>query len=873
MITQEHLTFRQELLDQSKDDEGFINQSLLLSEVLPSMLDAKLIDSEDWNNCYYISTKENLKVNGYCVNDTGERLQIFLIDESSIDLSKKDDDLLISLKSHYETQFKRGTKFLNKAIKRHLNDEIQDSSPVKALTSYLSSSEGIDQYDVIEIFLISLTSTVSLMGQEPQPKRIDFENDKLTISYSLGRESKSKEILVKKRLIDLNFLYNVLISQGNREALTVDFEDMFSTSIETIKAADEEHFESYLCVLPAKILAGLYKEHSTRLLEKNVRSFLQFRGVNKGIRETIRIEPEKFIAYNNGLTITASAGEIYNENGKVFIRSLTDFQIVNGGQTTATIYFTHKDGFDISNVNVMAKINVARKTSEDELEELISNISTYSNAQSRVSKVDLRSRNPQLVKLKSLSESVLTPSGHKWFFERAKGEFNTKLRIAGSNKNRLKKEYPIGRRFSKEQLAKYYNAWGDHPYLVKKGGEKVFRVFIEEICGEGSNKKAIKINRSFYEELIAKVILFRKLEKIYGQGKNSMGQIRSAVIPYSIAIVYKYTDGSKKTPFDLLKIWLQEGLEDDLERYFTNLLKLVNNLIKQYSKSDDYGEYSKKKELWEDIIASREVKEFMGTHFSSEILKKYTISKEELVKRNKEKNSTEEVDFDNISNNILIHTNGLNYYKKIESILYNELSDKDQRIISSIISHIANKKDLNNQKIEDEKRLINKIRTERPDVFDNLNMDLDFLLSDTLDNIIQLYNKSLDAGKDVPSEFEKISEIKKIQNKKYSSVFSEIGKDLNKGIAPSVQQIHYASYSFKENIMEHKPNKNYDNIELNEIIIRKMVEWDTKAKILSKKELQYLVDFAYGLKTRNDFHDKNILRHLNTLIKSGFEFK
>src|SRR5690606_20423771 len=98
-----------------------------------------------------------------------------------------------------------------------------------------------------------------------------------TINYTLNRLKKTKEILVKKRLIDLNFLYNVLISQGNREALRIDFEKINGRSIEAIKAADEENFESYLCVLPADILADLYREYSTRLLEKNVRSFLQFR--------------------------------------------------------------------------------------------------------------------------------------------------------------------------------------------------------------------------------------------------------------------------------------------------------------------------------------------------------------------------------------------------------------------------------------------------------------------------------------------------------------------------------------------------------------------------------------------------------------------
>ena len=192
--------------------------------------------------------------------------------------------------------------------------------------------------------------------------------------------------------------------------------------------------------------------------------------MNKGIRETIRKEPEKFVAYNNGLTITSTDGDIDFESGQYRINSLTDFQIVNGGQTTATIYFTQKDGYDISNVSVMAKINVAKEATDEELEELISNISTYSNAQSRVSKVDLRSRNPQLVRIKSLSESVMTPSGKKWFFERAKGEFNTKLRIAGSNKTRLA-GIPVSKEIFEELMAKYYSAW-NQPHLVKKGVKK-----------------------------------------------------------------------------------------------------------------------------------------------------------------------------------------------------------------------------------------------------------------------------------------------------------------------------------------------------------------------------------------------------------------
>ena len=219
MIIEEFLNFRSELLELSKDEEGFTQESLLLSQVLPSMLDAKLIDSEDANNSYFKSTADKLKINAYCVNESGERLQLFMINESSIDLSAKNKDLQVSQKSIYETEFKRGTNFINKAVKAHLNDEIQDSSPARALISKMSSSEGADQFDVIELFLITMTATINSRTATPQPLRMEFNSETINVTYTKNREKNKKELLVKKRLIDLNFLHNVLISQGNREAL------------------------------------------------------------------------------------------------------------------------------------------------------------------------------------------------------------------------------------------------------------------------------------------------------------------------------------------------------------------------------------------------------------------------------------------------------------------------------------------------------------------------------------------------------------------------------------------------------------------------------------------------------------------------------
>jgi len=866
MKIQEFLNYRKELLDSSKDEDGFVQQTQLLSQILPLMVDAKLLDSEDWNDSYFLNASENLKLNGYTVNESSERLQLFIVDESSIDLTSSDKDLQISTKSHYDNQFKRVTKFLNKAIKGYLNDDVQDADPIRPLLSQISSATGAEQFDVIEIFLVSATATTETRGAIPQPKRIEFEDENISVSFTRNRERVSKELLIIKKLVDLNFLYDVLISQGNREALVIDFETLFDYKIEVIKAAEEENFESYLCVLPANILSDLYKRYSSRLLEKNVRSFLQFKGANKGIRETIRVSPEKFIAFNNGITITSTAKEIESKNGKMFIKSLTDFQIVNGGQTTASIYFTQKDGFSIDKVKIMAKINVARDVTEEGLNSLISDISRYSNSQTKVSNVDLSSRSPQLNKIKALSESIITPSGRKWFFEKSRGEFNTKLRIAGSNKARIEKEYPKDYRFSKEQLGKYFTAWGEQPYVVKKGGEKVFRYFLEEITGELRGKKAVNVNRDFYEDLISKIILFTQLEKIYGQGKHSMGQIRSAVVPYAISIIYIYTDGAKDgKQFDLSKIWKKEKLEDDLITFFTELMQLMNGLIKTYSESDDYGEYAKNKKLWEDISDSKEIEKFMTSKISQHILSKYSIA----VKEKKNGKKTE-VNFEKIQMNIEVLSKGMEFYNQLRK-KYDRLSKLQEMKMDTIISSIIKLEDLSEDVLRFESNLMIEIRKNNPEIFDQINVPYNYQIESTLKLIVLKYNQAIENGIGLQDFFKTIEQKTSESSKKYASIFNRIALDLSKGIAPSVKDIHLASNYFNKDaptIIKAISSSEVPTINLN--TLRQMVEWDSRMKILSTGERAYIADLAYELKPLNEFHKTNAERHLFTLIKSGF---
>ena len=615
------IDIREELLEESKDEYGFVQQHALLEQIPPYLVDTKLIDSEDINTAYFSSEADNLKLNGYTINFTGERLQVFIINDNY--LSQNDSEILVSQRSEYESEFKKVIKFITSAIKGNL-DELQDSEPVKPLVSKLKSIEGLKIFDVIEIFLVSLSITVMNRGGEAQLKNIHFPDENKTFNVKQDGDKLSKDILFVRRVIDLNYIANCLASQGRGKPLKVIFKDVINKDIEVIKAAEQSEFESYLCVLDANMLADLYKRYSSQLLEKNVRSFLQFKGVNRGIKSTIKNEPEKFIAYNNGLTITATDAKVYYQKKSWYLSSLEDFQIVNGGQTTASIYFSRKEGLDISKVKVMAKINVAKNNKTSELDDLISKISEYSNSQSRVSRVDLRSRSPKLVQLKKLSETVMTPSGGYWFFERAKGEFNTRLR-KDNNPAKLKRDFPTKKRFSKELLAKYYCAWGDIPFLVKKGGEKIFRLFIEEL--EPEEDDGIEVNRDFYEQLVAKMILFRKMEEIYGSGKNAIGQLRSATVPYSIAAIYAHTDGNAESAnFALDKLWKQEIIGGELEEMLFKLLSLMNDLIKQYSLSDDCGEYAKKSELWEFIKTSKELNNFYHSYEYQRAIDKYRLS-------------------------------------------------------------------------------------------------------------------------------------------------------------------------------------------------------------------------------------------------------
>ena len=788
MNIDELIKYRIELLEDSVNDEGYISQQTYLESVLPSAVETGLIESEDIN---FVPPNQNFNVLGYHENESGERLRLFIVDQDSISLSKTKDDLIRSRKDSHSPHFKLALDFVKKSLNGHMDDLLQVSDPLAVLSNKLFSSSFVDKIDVIEIILFSATVAVETRGKEFGVKKFEYDKTSVTAIFTKDRQQEKKEIDIYFQLVDLRYLHIVSVSKGNADPLKVTFQDVFGSSIEVLKAAEEEHFESYICILPATGLANLYRKESSRLLEKNVRSFLNFtaRGTNIGMRNTIRKDPEKFVAFNNGLTITGVGSEIRKNNGKIFIESIDDFQIVNGGQTTASIYFSMKDGLDISKINLMAKINIVKDVTVDELDSLISDISKYSNTQTKVSNVDLKTSNRELKLIKRISTSVTTPNGDKWYFDLARGEYSTMVKLNG-NKKKLDKDYPKQRRFTKDELGRYYTAWGEVPYLVKLGGVKVFSHFIDSISGDGEKKKPKEIDRDFFISLISKIILFRQLEIVHGRGKNAIGQLRSSVIPYAISALYNITNGNKNSlDFNLNMLWVNQGLDSSLKSYFYELMFLINDLIKKYAQSDDFAQYAKKEQLWKDIKNSPDLKSFFVGSDTKKIIKKYGIPKS----INKSKKKSTEVDFTIISKTVEIASNGFQYYNSILNGLDQKVSEIEEKKITGILQQVKTRKDIGERGVLGIDSLIELVRTTQPRLFDVVKHKTDEKLSTSLKGIIDQYNNAKNNNISIVTEFNKSHTIATAKKIKYASVFNTIGKKLTQGEELSLAEVYQVS--------------------------------------------------------------------------------
>lgn len=391
---------------------------------------------------------------------------------------------------------------------------------------------------------------------------------------------------------DLERFHKVDTSAKGREPIEIDLQ---GTPLEAVKDDSSPTCTTYVLVVPGAVLADVYSRWGLRLLERNVRAYLQLFGpVNKGIRATLQAEPDRFLTYNNGLSAVAEQVETTREKGRLLITKVHDLQIVNGGQTTASLHRAkYVDGLDLENAKVQMKLTVIKDSASSE--EVIPKISQYSNTQNSVQMADFASNDNYHLELEKLSRKITSPvqvegQVSKWFYERIRQQYNVeRSKRTGKDRRAFDAEYPKVQLFDKTDLAKAMNSWSQFPYLAAMGKQKNFGHFTQL-----TRKENPVVDDIYYKRTVAKVLLWKRaLRMVRTSGMAGHWENTTA---YSIAWMVHRMGGD----LNLSRVWQEQKLRPSLETQFMEVATAVHKFLSTARPGVPYlGEWHKKQDCWD----------------------------------------------------------------------------------------------------------------------------------------------------------------------------------------------------------------------------------------------------------------------------------
>ncbi len=425
-----------------------------------------------------------------------------------------------------------------------------------------------------------------------------------------------------------------------RADMVTDFAKDFGAPLPALKASrNDSGLESYLLIVPGEQLAAIYDRWGARLLEANVRTFLQARAkTNKGIQKTIREEPDLFFPYNNGLSATADEVTCVRTDDGLAISSICNLQIVNGAQTTGSIHTGLKSAKEqLSRVFVQMKLTVVPP---ERAEEIVPKISEYANTQNKVNAADFFSNHPFHVRIEQFSRRVIFTAREgvrldsKWFYERSRGQFiNARSRLTVAQQKKFDLEFPKSQLFSKTDLAKFeYSATG-RPHIVSRGAQKNFADFAKEI-GEAWSKSEERFDELWYRRLISKAIIFRTLEAEVPKQPWYEGGYRANIVTYSMAKVF-HDANSESEVLDLDTIAKRQAVPDPLVRALLIAAASAHEVITHpVAGMRNMSEWAKQQACW-SILAARKLK--YSVDFQSCLTLKETAKTSERDERKKKR--------------------------------------------------------------------------------------------------------------------------------------------------------------------------------------------------------------------------------------------
>ena len=549
-----------------------------------------LIDSEvlsDFTPSFYTGRagRSKYRVDGYVYDEFDNTMNLIIANFDGNDLERR---MTNTVAMH---DFGRLRIFLETALKTNLYREIEMSTPCADLVDFLRQNvKAIRKYRFLIFTDADLSSNVKSVDIKPYD-----------------------DIPIEGQIWDIDRLFRICCSERGRQIIEIDFRQYCGEGIPCLEASSvaTDQYSSYLGVIPGYVLADIYDRYGSKLLEGNVRSFLSTKvAVNKKIRATILNTPQMFFAFNNGISATAMDVEITNTDHGRFITFARDFQIINGGQTTASISNArYKDKANLDGIYVQMKLTAIDESSPEESDELIRNISRSSNSQNKVSDADFFASHPFHRRMEQISRHMFAPATDgvqyetKWFYERARGQYlQEQMRLTPAKKKQFELQNPKNKVIKKTDLAKVQNTWSGFPHTVSKGAQTNFSSFAEYIDEQWTANET-QFNERYFQSTVALMIMFQYLEKQIPKQSWYEGGYRANIIYYTVAqfrrLIKQQFPGSD---LDLAIIWNKQGLPEQVESSLIALAELVLlKITDPHQKVGNVTQWCKRQECWDGV--------------------------------------------------------------------------------------------------------------------------------------------------------------------------------------------------------------------------------------------------------------------------------
>ncbi len=558
------------------DDGTFPSEELIYAELaMEQVANANICDSP--TICHWTGTIGNarLRITGYALSNDETCLDLFVTRYFGTDEIENLRD------SEATSTAKEGIKFLFEAAGGRLASRMEASGDIYELVLFIK--EHWSSLEQLRVFVVTDGQTKS---KRFAPKEVQGK-------------------IVAIEAMDIERLYRHTTGKP-RDEVSISFEQTLGRPLPCIHVPDPDaDYEYALTAIPGEVIRELYLRYNSRLLEANVRTFLGYRSrVNSGIAETLLKEPEHFMAFNNGLVIVCDSAELSRcEDGGLGFSLIKGLQIVNGGQTTSSIFFASRDRkeIDLSHVMVPAKVIILKGDDDDARERLISNISKFANSQNAVKTSDLSANRPFHVQLEKLSEEVWCADGaSRWFYERAAGAYQVRLlrERTDAKRREFQKIVPTKHKLSKNDVAKFHEAWRGKPAQVALAGEKNFAAFMAAL-DENPELVPTPLTPEWYRALIAKVVIFRAIEGMIKKkdAKETFRQGWVNIATYTVAALAQKMPG--RIDFEL--VWQQQDISESFGKLLWEWAKVVNATFDRIAPGRQFSEVAKRADTWKAV--------------------------------------------------------------------------------------------------------------------------------------------------------------------------------------------------------------------------------------------------------------------------------